>query len=397
MTYRSNTKVFIKETISSSAIAWDEFNISEDFESWVNLETWADIVSFVLKDWTQIERFEITATWWVATIVKRWLTQANEATEDSNLNKQWNDWTVWYITALAFDLADLGWDNTFNWNQTINWEVTTTWDVNLADTKGIVYDADFYIRRSGNDMLFKDKSNPETSLTDINALSWADTKVAASPADTTTWTLDEKVIAWDWISKTINNPGWTETYELSTDYWTTANTACEWNDARLDQATEWNRWTVNKATNAEIIAWTEDTKFITSKQNLTTWVIASDTEILNWPTEKTRSWTWATVKQATLWDYRNWWTVRVKYEGRWEWPQTDAQSRVLVDDVQVYTLNYSPTWATRTPTNTDIIVDANSVIKIQIQETDVWAAYLKNFTLSYDEAVIPKTAILDIN
>ena len=60
----------------------------------------------VLKNGTQIERFEITATGGTGTIVKRGLTQAQTSTADVTLQKQWQDGTLAYVTALAFDLVD---------------------------------------------------------------------------------------------------------------------------------------------------------------------------------------------------------------------------------------------------------------------------------------------------
>lgn len=58
----SNSKYFIKSTISSTATVGGTFLLSTDTELNANLETGGLSVSMVLKNGTQIERFEITAS-----------------------------------------------------------------------------------------------------------------------------------------------------------------------------------------------------------------------------------------------------------------------------------------------------------------------------------------------
>lgn len=67
----SNAKYYIKSTISSTQADGTTFLLSTDTELGQNLETGSTPVSMVLKNGTQIERFEITATGGVGTIVKR--------------------------------------------------------------------------------------------------------------------------------------------------------------------------------------------------------------------------------------------------------------------------------------------------------------------------------------
>lgn len=130
--FLSNVKFYVKSLIPISAWPWSTFNISEDFETWQHIETSWDTVSTVLKTSTQIERFTITATWWIATIVQRWLTQWDTKVVDNDLRRQWTDGTVWYITALASDMLDIdksGWqaviysDIDFQWEYEFNWPV----------------------------------------------------------------------------------------------------------------------------------------------------------------------------------------------------------------------------------------------------------------------------------
>ena len=102
--FKSNYKFYLKSTISATQWIWTTFLISPDIELSTVLETWSENVSIKLAWGTQIERMKITATWWVATIVKRGLTQASDESYSSWLNKVWNDGTIIIITALAFDI-----------------------------------------------------------------------------------------------------------------------------------------------------------------------------------------------------------------------------------------------------------------------------------------------------
>lgn len=105
--FQSNSKYYLKSTIPSTVGNGATFSLSPDFELGQSLETGADTVSLVLKNATQIERFEVTATGGVATIVRRGLTQGSTKTEDLLLRKQWNEGTLAYVTALASDLLDV--------------------------------------------------------------------------------------------------------------------------------------------------------------------------------------------------------------------------------------------------------------------------------------------------
>jgi hypothetical protein len=104
--YQSNAKFYIKSTITSTQAAASTFLLSEDLELGTHLETGTSPVSFVIKNSTQIERFQITATGGTATIVKRGITQSETEATDSDLQKQWADGSFGYVTILAFNALD---------------------------------------------------------------------------------------------------------------------------------------------------------------------------------------------------------------------------------------------------------------------------------------------------
>lgn len=105
--FQSNSRYYLKSSISASATAGSTFNMSTDFELGLTLETGTDTVSVVLKNATQIERMEITATGGVATIVKRGLDQSSSKVQVTALKKSWSDGTVMYVAALASDMMDV--------------------------------------------------------------------------------------------------------------------------------------------------------------------------------------------------------------------------------------------------------------------------------------------------
>lgn len=60
--FQSNSKYYLKSTVSVADGATDTFLVSTDFERGLDLETGSDTVSVVLKSGNQIERMAITAT-----------------------------------------------------------------------------------------------------------------------------------------------------------------------------------------------------------------------------------------------------------------------------------------------------------------------------------------------
>lgn len=129
----SNAKVYIKDNLASTLWAAWTFRISVDLERSLDIETATEEAFFVLKNGTQIERFLITATWGIATIVKRWLEQ-DWITENSSIQKPWWEWTIGYITMKPSDLLGSGQMDDpfiFNWDTTFNNPATFTESIKI--------------------------------------------------------------------------------------------------------------------------------------------------------------------------------------------------------------------------------------------------------------------------
>jgi len=267
---QSNTIFNIKQTIPISAGVGYEFEISWDFELGEPIEL-PIAESIVLKNLagTQIERLEITATNGMATIVKRWLNQENTATEDVNLQKQWNDGDIWYITQLAFDLLDITWDNTLSGNNTFAWDNTFTWDNTFED---IIINNSIRIPVFANEIA-RDAGIPSplngmsiylTSIGqfqdyaawvwNIRESAWTDRLVAVSGTDTTPGQLDGKITNGDGISKVIVDPTSNESLLIQVD---TSDTSIHADEVEFGL--------VKKATSAEALAWVENSKYLTAK------------------------------------------------------------------------------------------------------------------------------------
>jgi len=132
---QANTKFYLKDILSSTAAAWSTFKISWDLELWNSIESGWVNTFVVLKNWTQIERFLLTMTWGVATIVKRGI-QQDGTTANSILQKNWNDGTIGYITIKPDDFVATGKLDSVGWLR--SWMTasaimnTTAWGVEQA-------------------------------------------------------------------------------------------------------------------------------------------------------------------------------------------------------------------------------------------------------------------------
>lgn len=156
------------------------------------------------------------------------------------------------------------------------------------------------IRDDAWNLRFTDNFNAEIDLTTIAAAAWADRKVAISAADATPDELDAKLLAWAWLSKTTNNPWGNENLQFDTDLTdATVFTTTQWNaDKALKTDWSWNidssfqstesvAGIVIKASDAEVVTGTENTKYVTAKQlhdnySSATWHISNESQTLAW-------------------------------------------------------------------------------------------------------------------
>lgn len=385
--FLSNVKFYVKSTISSTQGVWTTFKISEDFETGTHIETGTNNVSIVLKTQTQIERLTITATGWTATIVLRWLTQADTKVADVWLQKQWNDWTIGYITAFASDLLDIDkvWDR-----QTIS---NDFW---IIDWKKLYIWNNAYITTTNNwtDLKLKDWNNSETTLSDLTAWTGTDHKVKASNTDTTQGFLTEKLTAGDWISKTITNPWANEVIDLDIDLTDTTIFTTDWTSSRavvttadwIFQATTTKRGWVELATNAEVLAWTDETRYVNPKQVGTT-ISPSDSVIASSNAGAyTTSTSYVKVKEGVCiksWNYRIKYIVRTDTNGS---NRGVAKGRLYKNWVALWTEKEAIWYIAETASSEDFPFVAGDLIQIYCRNDDIrYNAYIYNFQICWNE------------
>lgn len=331
--FRNNTIFVVKSTISSTQWVWTTFKISEDFETKTHIETWSNNVSIKLENATQIERMVVTMTWWVATIVQRWIKQDDVIVTDVTYQKQWNDSTIWCITSFASDLLDI--DN--NWvRQVIKSDLWI-----LTGKKLYLWD-NAYVTTSNNwtDLKFKDWNNAEVSLSTLNAWAGTDHKVLTSNLDTIAWYLTEKLTAWDWLNKTIINPWANESIDLDidltdttifSDVWVASKAVKTDSNGNLFQATETQRGWVERATDAEALAWVDTTRYITPKQARDNYwnklVTVSNNILASSDTEW--SFIWTTNRKVKEIRVNINWNYRVSFEIKRTWGSWNAVTWVI--------------------------------------------------------------------
>lgn len=398
MALQSNIIFAVREPFTSAKEPGETFAITNQFELDEVLEI-PTATSVVFKNASQIERMEITATGGIATIVKRGLTQSDDvATEDVSLRKDWWDGDLGYITRLAFDQVKLDGNNTFTGDNTFD-------GINITDTNGVNFGDNAYIKseNNGTDLLFKDGNNVETTLSTLTAAAGADTKVSVSTNDTTTGTLEDKLIPWDWLKRVINNPGWAETRTESIDLITTNWLKFTTGQLDFTNADESNFWSVQRASTNEAISRTEWTKYITSDKLWYEKLVASDTVKASADTERNSwtSWDRIKVKEFQIWEFRLWGTCRLKYEAKGtEYEPWSAAWRLYVykNGVEVELVNLtSATY--QSFTSNDISVAELDLVQIYLQSQWVNSvervSYVQNVDLCYDE--VKSTLIPTVN
>lgn len=148
----------------------------------------------------------------------------------------------------------------------INSKINDDWSWAWTSFDLQVSGSNFRIRKDWNDMKLRDDNNNEITLSQLSALSWADTKVAISANDTTPSQLESKLIEWDWISLTKGNAGGNENLTSAIDLDT--DSGLEFNSGKLKtkSGSTTQKWIVQMATDAEVEAGTDEEKYVNSKQ-----------------------------------------------------------------------------------------------------------------------------------
>ena len=234
----SNQSLTLKTAIVPTSLwAGSTFQI---YETWIVLSK----ASVVFRNKVQKERWQLDiATDGTCTIIKRWLTQWQTKVEDVNLRKERANGAEGYITVLASDLIDL--DNE-GWVQKPKWDYEYTWNIQTD----ALLESVWQFKASG-------KSRPQPSL----ASEAIRDVLYPSPVDWDSCRIGGNLCQFNGTTQQR------EYFGISTP---------------LPQSSESVQGKIQLATDAEALAWTENTKAITSKKtndivnNKANFMIASD-------------------------------------------------------------------------------------------------------------------------
>lgn len=258
-----------------------------------------------------------------------------------------------------------------------------------ADWSGLSTTWDVTLNASGWNLIFQDQSNAPINLTTIANASWADRRVAVSTNDTTPWELNDKLEAWEGLSKTITTPSWNEDLNITLNrgdanaFASSTGTSNSWKAAILDAngtcetlvrtATNAIEGKTRLSTDAEAKAWTIETVALNPKQARDNYAIGT---IQSWNdirtaslenAQSTTSTTFVKVKEATL-NFTGWYSANFLFDTPTSWNPLVGTVRVLVNWVEVLNQSYDKTtWQARP--SFDFTANESDNIEVFIQRS----------------------------
>lgn len=344
-------------------------------------------------------------------------TYATTVARDSAL---WWNWAALYNYAdiyvtdtwlfYNYNLSSNIWEVQWSWTATPNASTTSAWKVEISTTAESKAGTDTWWTWAKLTVLPSDIAANEQSWTFIYWVStdltdtytteltptltayttWMSVKVKFDTANTWACSLN---IDWLW-AKAIKSRDWNDIqdwvikagwiYELIYD-WTNFVIQTE------DFATAINKGIVEMLTDVEATAWTDETRYINSKQAKDNYwacsVIASDNLKASSDTQVSGiDAVYTKVKEMQIWKLEFWWTIRIKFTLNCSnWANT-AYWRIYKNWVAVWT-ERSVLWDTPTVFSEDIASLENwDLIQIYAKNDWSWASYvITNFRIYYDK------------
>jgi len=261
---------------------------------------------------------------------------------------------TWYTDKGSADSTDKIWasDTSTNFNITVD----EIWDEVFTDRD--------------TDNLSEWSTNKYASTTNVNA-AWA-TMNADTDLSWNDWFLDEDDFASDSATKVPSQ-----------------QSVKEYIANNLPSATTTSEWVVELAIDAEVVTWTDETRYINSKQvkdNYTQQILEkrlSASDSLKWSadTEQTEtSNAWTLKKEIKI---RTKWVVRVKFDLKDNDPWIPWLATIYI--------NWITIWTERSATDTyvthseDITVEPDDLVQLYVDDNDsLWLTYIRNFRIYYD-------------
>lgn len=419
---QSNTSFTLLSKINITDTTGGTFTISNENENDTPIDTDWEQVSIVFSNKRQRERFIVTIVNNVCTIVSRGLSQKWGA-ESTTLQKQWLEGTVWYMTALDFDIfeKDSGETQIVSADTQFTGALSTIWDFSASDirftgtttswlrTKSLTTTQRIALTAENGDLVY------DTDLWELYQYVWgawsavsagstqanASTTVAgkvelATAAERATWT----AIGWTGATLVPTNDALVKTSSGASD----ENKIPVLNsngkiDAFVTKTSEKTEATTISDTDIISINDSYKSSISTLKNQVQktqySWVIASDTIRASADTERTSPViaAWMKVKEIQIPKlYREGGSVRLTVDAK----------RTTTDKGN---LGFYKNWVqldVRNPTTTyanysyDMSVSWWDLVQIYYEfETTNWYVSVKNFKVKYDEVEYTKTPIVN--
>lgn len=312
----------ITSKILKSDWATDTFTISSDIltGSAVSLTNWSVLAKN--RNWSVKELFKITASWGTATILSRGIKP--DWTTDTTLQYERPKWTEMKVVLLEDQVFD-------KWNaDEITWDITYQWNFTAWDTDTTKY---WLSVKSLTTTEKNALSSPPDWTLILDETLWA--------AQMKIWWTFQSLWAWATTPNATTSVAWK--IEIATDaeilaetdtWWTSATlvatpsqlspskltdktTAASWDKIRIADSADSDaakyitinyirdaipasttaKWTVEMATDAEAVAWTDETRYINAKQ-------LNDVALTSfwiWTASRAANATWTTDVTHSLW------------------------------------------------------------------------------------------------
>ena len=202
--------------LASTLVPAGTLSVTED--PWVT--TWRlYLVNGIVQEW--IEFNTVTYTGWVYVLG----TVQRDLNPKANPTSSLSSWKTWLATQPCVLVAMH--DQLVDKNQ--DWIQKDQHKICFGSTSSYIT-----TNNNGNDLLFKDGNNWQTSLTSLTAWAGTDHKVLVSPTDTNAYYLSTKMnYTGNWIGRQIGSPGGDERFEYYLDFATTWEAQAGTNDTKV--------------------------------------------------------------------------------------------------------------------------------------------------------------------
>lgn len=227
---KNNYQFEFTDTLTTS---WTSVRISNEKENGAVATFTNQYITVRSEDNSIVERMKWSASAGVLTLTLRWLNQSDVDVEDPALKKERREWAKAFVTYVASQHVDSKDVNTFAEDQTFQKSIIVWQDVTVWDDLNVAWDI------TTLNLSVSWKSKPVPKVANISARN----VLYPSPVDGNMVDVETE---------------WVQYYKTSAGGWVTF-----WEETPTPDATEAVKGKAKLATNAEALAWVDDTTIMT--------------------------------------------------------------------------------------------------------------------------------------